>query len=164
MLTHGVLKYMPKQPVDGWANQRRQQMNTFTPTDGRSRFVALRDQIVRELHKAGVKLLVGSDSPQWFLAPGDAVIREIEAFAEAGLTPFASLEAATRNPAEYLGVLRDRGTLEVGKQADVVLLSGNPLTQIGNVRRVDGVMVGGRWIDRTRLDAMLAAIAAQLAQ
>lgn len=164
MLTHSVLKYMPKQTVDNWANQRRQQMNSFTPTDGRARFVALRDQIVRELHRAGAKLLVGSDSPQWFLAPGDAVIREIEAFAEAGLPPYAAIEAATRNPAEFLGVLRESGTIEAGKRADLVLLDANPLAQIGNIRRVNGVMVSGRWVDRARLDAMLAAIATQLSQ
>jgi imidazolonepropionase-like amidohydrolase len=164
MLTHAVLKYMPKQTVDQWTNQRRQQMNSFTPTDGRARFVALRDQIVRELYKAGVKLLAGSDSPQWFLAPGDAAIREIEAFVEAGLSPYAALEAATRNPAEYLGVLRERGTVETGKQADLLLLTANPLLQIGGIRKVDGVMIGGRWVDRARIDAMLAAIAAQLAQ
>lgn len=164
MLTHSVLKYMPKQTVDGWANQRRQQMTSFTSSDGRARFVALRNQIVRELYKAGAKLLAGSDSPQWFLAPGDAAVREIEALAEAGLSPYAALETATRNPAEYAGVLRERGTIETGKQADLVLLTANPLLQIGNVRKVDGVMVGGRWVDRARLDAMLAAIAARIAQ
>ena len=61
-------------------------------------------------------------------------------------------------PATWMGVIGDRGTIEVGKRADLVLLDANPLVKIGNTRRIAGVMLGGRWLDRKKLDAMLAEL------
>jgi imidazolonepropionase-like amidohydrolase len=102
---------------------------------------------------------VGSDSPQLFATPGFGALREMDALVAAGLSRYDALVAATRAPAEYLGWTRDAGTIAVGKRADLVLLDGNPLSDLSTLRRPAGVMVGGRWLDRTRLDALLDGVA-----
>ena len=155
------LRYTPAQALPQWANQKNQILQA--PAEGRRAYAALRDRIVRELHAAGARLLVGSDSPQLYMTPGHGALREIDAFVAAGLSPYAALEAATRNPAEYLG-RADAGTVAVGKRADLLLLDADPLADVANVRRVAGVMVGGRWLDAARLEGLLAGVRATLPQ
>jgi imidazolonepropionase-like amidohydrolase len=128
------------------------------PADGRRAFLALRDRIVRRLRDRGAKLLAGSDSPQFFMTPGYGLLRELDALREAGLTPYAVLETATRNPAEWLH-RADAGTIAAGKRADLVRLDANPLADIANVRRLSGVMVDGRWLSADRLHALKDAVA-----
>ena len=80
----------------------------------------------------------------------------------AGLTPYQALEAATRNPAEFLEASREWGTIEAGKRADLVLLTANPLADIRNTTRIEAVSMGGRWLDRATLDAMIQAATQRL--
>jgi imidazolonepropionase-like amidohydrolase len=162
LLTRPELRYVPAAGVRPFVEEKRKIL-AGTPPEGRHLFLAARDQLVKALWLAGARLLVGSDSPQFFMVPGYSAYREIDAFAEAGLSPYAALEAATRNPAEYLGVASDVGTVAVGKRADLVLLAKNPLESTRNLRSLDGVMVAGRWIDRGTLDQMLAAVATHAA-
>ena len=65
----------------------------------------------------------------------------------AGLTPLQAIEAATVRPAQFLGIEDQMGTIEVGKRADLVLLSQNPLDDIRNTRRIDRVISKGKVID-----------------
>ena len=67
------------------------------------------------------------------------------------------MESATLAPARLLGWDRLMGSVETGKLADLVLLEGNPLEDIGNTRRVAGVLAQGRYYSRQDLDGMLAA-------
>jgi len=106
--------------------------------------------------------MAGSDAPEWFLLYGFALHAELASLVEAGLTPFAALEAATRNPAEWLGTLPRSGTVEAGKDADLLLLDANPLKDISSTRRIAGVMARGRWYPRTELDRMLNDAAIRL--
>ena len=62
----------------------------------------------------------------------------------AGFSPIEALQTATRNPAEYLGVLETLGTVEAGKIADLVLLDANPLEDIRNTRKIWAVINRGR--------------------
>jgi imidazolonepropionase-like amidohydrolase len=78
---------------------------------------------------------------------------------DAGLSPYAALEAATRNPAEWLGELDEAGTVEVGKRADLLLLEANPLDDVANAERRAGVMLRGRWLPEEELRATLDRIA-----
>ena len=82
----------------------------------------------------------------------------------AGLTPYQALETATRNPAEWLGVLGESGTIEVGKRADLVLLAANPLEDIRNTTRIEGVVLAGRYLAREDLAALLERAAAALSK
>jgi hypothetical protein len=126
------------------------------PVESRDKYVRLRKQMTYELWKAGVPLMAGSDSPEWFLAAGFSIHDELETFVNAGLTPFAALRAATVNPASHLGIIKRTGTIETGKEADLLLLDKNPLDDIRNTRAISGVFTNGTWFDRAGLDRMLA--------
>lgn len=100
--------------------------------------------LVRRMHKAGVRLLAGTDTPAPLVVPGLALHDELALLVEAGLTPAEALRAATANPAECLGLADRAGAVEAGKWADLVLLSANPLHDIRNTRSIVCVLVGGR--------------------
>jgi imidazolonepropionase-like amidohydrolase len=126
------------------------------PTDERRRrYVELRNRITKAIHDAGGRILAGSDSPDWFLLYGFSLHRELANLVEAGLTPYEALEAATRNPAEWLGASETFGTIAEGRHADLLLLEANPLERVGNARKRVGVMVRGRWLPESELRAML---------
>ena len=121
----------------------------------RKRYVDVRNKLVKAIADSGGKILASSDSPEWLHAYGWALHREIESFVTAGLTPYQALATATRHPAEFLGASAEWGTITLGKRADFVLLSANPLEDIRNTQRIEAVSIGGRWLDRATLDAMI---------
>jgi imidazolonepropionase-like amidohydrolase len=121
----------------------------------RRRYVEVRNRLVKAIHDAGGKILAGSDTPEWFHVYGWGLHRELQSYVAAGLTPYQALATATRNPAEYLGQSTQWGTLETGKRADFVLLAGNPLVDIRNTLKIDGVGVGGRWLTKPELERMI---------
>ena len=123
-------------------------------------FLATRKALIKALHDAGVPVLLGSDSPQTFNVPGFSIHRELESMVAAGLTPFEALATGTSAPASFFGT-SDWGVIAAGRAADLILLAANPLVDIAATRRIEGVMVRGRWLDRAELDEGLAAIAAR---
>ena len=110
--------------------------------------------MVYELWKAGVPLMAGSDSPEFFLVTGFSLHEELATFVDAGLTPFAALQTATINPSTFLD-LKNKGTIEKDKDADLILLDKNPLDDIGNTRAINSVFKNGVLYDRKALDEML---------
>jgi imidazolonepropionase-like amidohydrolase len=152
------LRYVPSKMREGFAKQKSGIKLNEVPEAERRRYVELRDHVVKALYDAGAKLLVGPDSPQLFLVPGFGTHREMAAMTEAGLPPYAVLQAATRNAADYLGGQSEFGTVEAGKRADLLLLDANPLQSIANAARIAGVMVRGRWLPKAELDKMLSEI------
>ena len=119
-------------------------------------------ELTGELHHAGVPLLAGTDAIG-LMVPGLGLHEELAHLVAAGLTPYAALRSATVVPATLLGVASERGTLEPGRDADLLLLAADPLAAIANTRAIRGVMIRGRWLDRAALDALLAARAAAVA-
>ncbi len=113
-------------------------------------------KLTGELHRAGVPLLVGSDSLDPFVFPGDSFHHELAQLVRAGFTPMEALQAATRGAAQFLGREKDFGTVESGHAADLVLLSANPVENIANTRKVWAVIRNGGYYDRAALDALLA--------
>jgi len=109
-----------------------------------------------ELHRTHVALLVGSDSLDPFVFPGQSLHQELAELVRAGFTPSEALQAATYGAAEFLGREREFGSVEAGKTADLVLLDANPLEDIGNTRRISAVIRSGQYLDRAALDVMLA--------
>ncbi|NMO19592.1 amidohydrolase family protein [Pyxidicoccus fallax] len=154
------LRYVPAAAVEAWSKELSSPEFAGAPAERRKRFVELRHQVLRGLHAAGAGLLVGSDSPQFFMVTGFAVHREMEAMAAAGLPAQAVLEAATRNAAEYLGEANEWGTVAQGLRADLLLLDSDPRQDVRNTRAISGVVLRGRWIPRAELDAMLEEVAA----
>ena len=73
----------------------------------------------------------------------------------AGLIPLEALQSATLNPACFLGMQGELGTIEKGKLADIVLLGADPLQDIANTQKIEAVIVNGHLFDRTALDSLL---------
>jgi imidazolonepropionase-like amidohydrolase len=95
--------------------------------------------VVGALHKAGVPIVAGTDQT----VPGHSLHREIELYVQAGFTPMEAIQAATIVPARVMGLDKEIGTVEAGKRADVIILDGNPLESIRNIRKVEFVITNG---------------------
>ncbi len=112
-------------------------------------------QLTGAAHRAGVPILVGTDGGDSFIFPGSSVHDEMEELVKAGLSTADVLRAATVNGATYLGKTDRFGTISEGKAADLVLLAADPLEDIANMRKIQGVVFRGELLDRDELDSML---------
>jgi imidazolonepropionase-like amidohydrolase len=108
------------------------------------------------MYRAGVGILAGSDVYNPYVFPGFSLHDELSLLVEAGLPPMAALQAATIGPARFMGQEQRRGTVEVGKVADLVLLDRDPLADIHNSTSIRAVILGGKLMSRTSLDGLLA--------
>jgi imidazolonepropionase-like amidohydrolase len=151
------LKYIPLDLKEHW-NTKDAVGEDFTPAD----FANLRNlfrkhiEVVGAMHRAGVRFMAGTDTPNPFCLPGFGVHDELKLLVGAGLTPLEAIQAATRNPAEYLGESASLGTIKEDKIADLVLLDANPLEDIGNTQKIAAVVLGGKFIPTSALQKMLA--------
>jgi hypothetical protein len=118
----------------------------------------LMGRIALLMHRAGVGVLVGTDTPNPFVLPGFGVHDEMALLVEAGFTPAEALRAATLEPARYFAATDSLGTVAAGKLADLILLDKNPLTDIRNTTAIRAVFANGRYVDRAAIDSMLAAV------
>ena len=76
--------------------------------------------------------------------PGYGLLREFEPYVEASFTPLEAIQSATVVSALAMGLDRDSGTVEPGKRADLILVNGNPLANIADLRKVSRVIIAGR--------------------
>ena len=104
-------------------------------------------QTIQILHQAGVPMVVGTDQA----VPGYSIDREMEIYVKAGFTPMEAIQAATLASARAMGMEKESGTIEVGKRADVILVDGNPLDNISDIRKVSAVFSGGRMFQPAQL-------------
>jgi len=100
-------------------------------------------QECRQLIESGVKLVGGSDCG-WGVYPFGQFAHEISSLAEAGLTPLQAILAGTSSCAEALGILRRVGTLEARKEADLLIVEGDPTRDITSLSKVVAVFKGGQ--------------------
>jgi len=123
---------------------------------------ALRKQLVGAMGRADVPILAGTDTGTTYLYPGFSLHDELALLVEAGLRPIQALQAATLEPAKFLGLHKSQGTVSVDKGADLVVLDANPLADIRNTQRIHAVLVGGRLIAAQERQQLLdgAALAA----
>jgi imidazolonepropionase-like amidohydrolase len=99
--------------------------------------------VIGGLHRAGVAIVPGSDTG----LVGHGLHRELELYVEAGMTPLEAIKSATIVSARAMGLDRDTGTIAAGKRADLILVDGNPLQDIRQLRRVTRVIANGRIYD-----------------
>jgi imidazolonepropionase-like amidohydrolase len=161
--------------VDGAIDPRRKYVGGYLIDDWREQ-VGERDDASRQaieklaplirkdltdMRKAGVRMMPGTDTAVVLIYPGFSLHDELEwLVSELGMTPMDAIVAATRHPAEFFGMLRTLGTVQVGKTADLVLLDASPLDRIGNTRAIRAVVAGGRLHTRRDLDKLLQTSAA----
>ena len=154
------MKYVPdflkKQWADGYGWKGR------TAEDhARARRVFQKQlEVVGMMRRAGVRFIAGTDTANPYIFPGFSLHEELDLLVQAGFTPMQALQAATRDAALYLGRHDSLGTIEKGKRADLVLLDANPLAEIGNTRKINAVVLGGKLISKQELDKMLADVEA----
>jgi enamidase len=99
---------------------------------------------VKRLYEAGVTIATGTDSGAPGVMFGSAIHQEMELMVESGLSPMAAIVAATRKAAETLGHEKEIGTIEEGKFADIVIVSGNPVARITDTKNIKLVMKDGK--------------------
>lgn len=98
-------------------------------------------------NKGGVRMVVGSHTWAPYADRGFAYFREMELFQEAGMTPMEIIQAATLENARFFRIDERLGTIEEGKLADLILVEGDPLADISNLRNVKRVMLNGKWVE-----------------
>ena len=147
--------YMKPQTVEQWIKVKSDMMKNpeFNVTKAES-FVNLRRKLILECQKNGVGLLLGCDAPQVFNVPGFSTHNELEYLVQAGLTPYEALRTGTVNVATYFGK-KNSGQIKKGFVSDMILLEGNPLTDIAETKNIFGVMVGDKWLSGQHIDAEL---------
>jgi imidazolonepropionase-like amidohydrolase len=103
--------------------------------------------LLGELHKRGVVVVAGTD----ITVPGHSLHRELELYVKAGFTPMEAIQAATIVPARFMHEDHELGTIEPGKRADLVVLGGDPLADVRNVRKTELVVAHGHAYDSKAL-------------
>src|SRR5215211_1111126 len=104
-------------------------------------------QLTKMMYDNGVQILSGTDIPNFGLIPGASLHNELELLAEAGIKPLEVIEIATNNGAKALGIDDIVGTIQAEKQADMIVLSANPVENISNTKKIEAVIVDGRFAD-----------------
>lgn len=154
------LKYMPPNVVTSWFDRVNRQLNN--PNYDRAqalRLIETRMRVLSALYEQDVRILMGTDAPQLFSVPGFSLHRELVRMVDAGMTPYDILVSGTRSVGEYFANEDVFGTIAPGSRADLLLVMGNPMEDVGHLQDLAGVMVRGNWISRADLDARLESIA-----
>jgi imidazolonepropionase-like amidohydrolase len=149
------MKYMDSKTLDNWVKAKTNlESDPKYEKEKLANYIKLRRKLIYECNRNGVGLLLGSDAPQIFNVPGMSTHHELQYLVDAGLTPYEALKTGTIN----VGVFYNKpemGVIRQGANADVVLLNGNPLENIANTQKIQGVLVGNKWLDRASLDDIL---------
>ncbi len=162
MMAYDELKYIPKAVRFNYNNfvQKNVFDNPGLNLNDANKHADLRQRLLGEMNKAGVKILMGTDAPQLFSVPGFSIHRELPFMKDAGMTNYEILHSGTKAVGDYFSNKDIFGTIEEGMRADLILLDGNPLEDLDYIRNHSGVMVNGTWLSREMIDEKLAEIEA----
>lgn len=121
-------------------------------------FYHLTAKTVADAQKAGVKILAGSDSWSEYNVPGFSLHEEMQALSDAGIDNFSVLQAASINGAEYFNISDKTGSIDIGKQADMVLLDANPINDIKNAQQISVVFKGKQIYQQATLNELKSGV------
>jgi len=149
--------YIPRYLIDDW-NQKlssypQSQLDNFC-NDFRVRYL-LELSLIGKMNSKGVKFLAGTDFPNPYVFPGFSLHDELSLMVKGGMPILDVLKSATINPAIFMNITADFGSVEVGKLASLVLLNKNPLENIENTRTIETVIIRVKVYNRKALDLML---------
>jgi hypothetical protein len=113
------------------------------------------------MHRRGIPIGAGTDTPIGLSVPGYSLHSELEMLVRAGLSPIEAIRSATVRPAEYFSLQNEMGSIDVGKKADMVLLDANPLDDISNTKRISAVVTKGKLLTDDNLNGLVQASRAQ---
>ncbi len=152
-------KYIKQETINSWVEAKKNLVANpeYDPAKIKV-YIALRRRLIKACQQYGVGLLLGCDAPQVFNVPGSSTHYELEYMVRSGLTPYQALQAGTVNVATYLK-LPDAGKVKQGYTADLLLIDGNPLQDITQTRKVQGVMLNGKWLSKEYIAAGLRLLA-----
>ena len=151
------LKYIPKSERDLWREWVDGYNLYFGEWDEESQKIMRkrRFEIILAMHNKGIPLLAGPDSANQGVFWGSSIHEELELLVMAGLSEREALKTATLNPAIFLEATDSLGTVSKGKLADLILLDANPLDNINNTKKINGVVTNGRYFNKKALDSLL---------
>ena len=153
------VKLMPESTVNRWIATRKDiHNNDGYSVEKAQRFFVLREKFIKAFVDAGGLLLLGSDAPQVFNVPGDAIHVEMALMVKAGLTPLQVLQSSSQLPAKFFGQEKAFGSLKPGHFADMVLLNADPIVDINHTRHIAGVMMRGQWLSAQDIQSGLEKI------
>ena len=157
------LKYVPADEQGTWKPYIARQKNLSADERNlRIRMWHSYSALVKAMRHSRVEFMTGTDVGNEYIYPGFSLHDELVLLVKAGLSPMEALQAATRNPAKFLGLLDRLGTIEKGKLADLVLLDANPLEQISNTQRIYAVVLNGRLLPKLSLQKILTEVEADV--
>jgi imidazolonepropionase-like amidohydrolase len=114
---------------------------------------------IREMRESGVQFLAGTDTAVVLMYPGFSLHDELQKMVrDFGFPPMEVLRIATSNVAAFYGEEQQFGAIELGQPADLLLLDADPLVNIENTRKIQGVMAQGRWFYRAALNNLFREI------
>lgn len=156
------MQYMSPKTLFTWRQSKTKLINGDTYDAAQwKRYIDLRTKILQVMDAKGVNFLLGSDAPQVFNVPGFSLHHELQVLNKVGISNYKLLQSGTKNPAAFFSTQGQYGTIEIGATADLILLSENPLTNIQNAQKIEGVMVGKEWLSKAVIDTRLKEIAQQ---
>jgi imidazolonepropionase-like amidohydrolase len=163
LLERPEMRYVSPEIVHSWYPENNFLKNS-TPAraaSSRGKGDIVRKKLVKALHDAGARLLLGTDYGNPFVVPGFSLHRELHNFVDAGLSPFEAIRAGTSGAAQFMDAATEWGSVAAGRRADLLLLDGNPLEDVSNISKPAGVMVRGKWYSRAELMSELEKLARQ---
>jgi imidazolonepropionase-like amidohydrolase len=153
--------YIPRALLERWKRDFEMQKN-----EGSTDWAAQTRKGISEfraMHEKGVGVLAATDFGAPLIYAGFSLHDELEALVkEGGLTQFEALQSATKNPAYFFNLEDEIGTIEAGKIADLVLLTANPLENISNTKKIDSVILNGKYLSRSDLQRLLTKVREQI--
>ncbi len=150
-------KYLPDSIAKVWKESADQFVQAPVPPF-RLKFKDWQMNMIKKIHEHKIDIMAGTDCPIFFLTPGPSRHSELENLNAAGLSPLEVLKTATINPARYFNMEEELGSISENKIADLVLLSANPLDDIRNTRKIEGVIKNGKYYNQTDLEALRKTI------
>ena len=165
LLNDPRMEYMGGFMKNTWDYRNDFRFKTWTDIDfaQTKREYELKLKITKMVYDAGIPILAGTDFPNPHCYIGFGLHDELDLLVKAGLTSAAALQTATINPAKYFGIESAEGSVAINKNANLVLLSKNPLEKISNTKSIEMVFVKGKPFTNIQIQAMLDGVKKMLA-